>query len=362
VQLRIAGLVIAAVITQASTSSADGEIQLRNAYYKEKSTRVTQPMIDARLDVGDEGELRPYALVDVITSASSASGAVDRAFTEKRFEIGTSYLHNVSKLFRVGGSLRFSDEPDYTSSYIGVKGIAELAERNSTITVGGYLGSDDMDNSGGNGDIGSVITETMTTYLGSVGFSQILSPQIVASVTYDVGYVRGYQANLYRLVNAGGTPFSERVPGKRVRHSGFVTVRGFVPQTNTMIAPGYRYYRDSWGVVSHTPGVRVVQEITSGLDLHARYRYYRQTAADFHKEVYDTADPVMEPYLTDDFKLAAYRSHWYTLKLDVTFSTFGVKGKLGKASADIAFTIIKNTREERDAVTGQVAFTLPFEY
>ncbi len=363
-QLRLGLLVAAILITQVGTAAADGEIQLRNAYYKEGATRVIQPMLDARLDVGDDGELRPHALVDVITSASAASGAAGGVeFTEKRFEVGASYLHNLHRLVRAGGSIRFSDEPDYTSLYIGLRGIAELADRNTTISAGGFLGSDDMDDSGGPPTIMPVKTEEMNTSLGSVGFSQVLTPQITAGVNYDIAYVRGFQGNLYRRVSAGESGLvEERVPRKRVRHAVFASVRGFLPWTKTMIAPGYRYYRDSWGVISHTPEVRVAQQLKRGIDLLGRYRYYRQTEADFYKEIYDTANPDMEPYVTADQKLAAFRSHWFTLKLDVLFSSLGVKGKLGKASADFAFTYIKTTSAFGNAITGQLAFTYPFDY
>ena len=70
---------------------------MRGAYYKEKSTRVVQPMIDADLDVGDAGQLKGHTLVDAIASASAASGASGDAFTERRVEGGLSYMrHSIS--------------------------------------------------------------------------------------------------------------------------------------------------------------------------------------------------------------------------------------------------------------------------
>lgn len=363
-QLKTAGITVAIIIAASGTALADGEINARAAYYKEDATRVIQPMIDARLDVaGGDGELRPHMLVDAITSASAASGAVPGvAFTERRYEVGARYLHNLSHLFRVGGSLRFSDEPDYTSVYIGATGAADLAQRNTTLTVAGYLGSDEMDNSGGQGDLSSILQEEMQTYIASFGISQVLTPQIVAGITYDVNYVRGFQGNMYRTVTAGGVQERERVPRKRVRNAVFASVRAFLPWTKTMIAPGYRYYRDSWDVVSHTPEVRIAQQLLTGVDLHGRYRYYRQTAAEFYKEIYDSNDPDMEPYLTNDPKLDAYRSHWFTLKLDLAFSALGLRGNLGRARADVAVTYIRTTSKFGNAITGQLAFSYPFDY
>lgn len=363
-QLTSGVIAAALVMAAAGVVRADGEINARTAYYKEEATRVIQPMIDARLDVADgAGELRPHALVDAITSASAASGAMPGvAFTERRYEAGARYLHSLTNHFRAGGSLRFSDEPDYTSIYIGATGVVDLAQRNTTLTISGYYGTDEMDNSGGQGDLSSVLREHMKTYIASFGVSQVLSPHIIANVTYDLNYARGFQANMYRTVTAGGVQERERVPRKRVRNAVYASVRGYIPQTKTMIAPGYRFYRDSWDVMSHTPDLRIVQQLVPGLDLHGRYRYYRQTAAEFYKDIYDSNDPAMEPYLTNDPKLDAYRSHWFTVKLDLVFAALGLKGHMGRASADVELTYIKTTSKFGNAITGQLGFSYPFDY
>lgn len=363
-QLRIAQLLLTASITWVLTAPAyaDGEISMRGGYYKEEATRVVQPMIDARLDVGEAGELRPHALVDAITSASAASGAVPGvAFTENRYEVGATYLHAVGNL-RLGGSLRFSDEPDYTSTFAGVRGAIDLADRNTTLGVALFLGRDTITNGNNQGGPTSLITEELDTTTTSFSIAQVLSPQLVATATYDLTFLDGFQANMYRTVVAGGNVERERVPKTRLRHAIFASVRGFIPATRTTVAPGYRYYRDDWGVISHTPELRVVQQVIPGIDMQGRYRYYRQTAADFFKEIYNSNDPAMEPFLTNDGKLERFRSHWFTFKLDLLFASLGIRGSLSGVSANVSLTYIDTTSRFGNAITGQLAFTIPFEY
>ena len=111
-----------------STSSADGTLTMRGVYYKERSTRVVQPMLDGMFEVGLRGLFTGHLLVDAITSASASSGAAAAAaFTERRFEGGAGYAQefdgpedSILDVFRLGASTRVSREPDYRSLYATV--------------------------------------------------------------------------------------------------------------------------------------------------------------------------------------------------------------------------------------------------
>ncbi|MCX5747412.1 MAG: hypothetical protein NT062_33525, partial [Proteobacteria bacterium] len=81
-------LALALAVGAVGTAWADGEVSMRGVYYKERSTRVMQPMLDGMFEAGAHGIVDAHLLVDAITSASSSSGAVDAAFTEQRYEGG----------------------------------------------------------------------------------------------------------------------------------------------------------------------------------------------------------------------------------------------------------------------------------
>src|SRR5215831_17131791 len=92
-------LIAVAVLAIAAPAHGDGTLAMRGVYYKERATRVMQPMIDATLDAGSHGTVTGHFLVDAITSASASSGAADaKPFTEQRYEGGIGYAHQLGDL------------------------------------------------------------------------------------------------------------------------------------------------------------------------------------------------------------------------------------------------------------------------
>ena len=69
----------------------------------------------------------------------------------------------------------------------------------------------------------------------------------------------------------------------------------------------YRYYRDDWHIRSDTVNLELYREISSSVVLGARYRYYRQSAAFFAKDLalYTPADPL----IAVDYRMYAFRSN-----------------------------------------------------
>src|SRR4051794_28664683 len=95
-QLTPIRLVLAAIaLAVAAPAYADGTLAVRGVYYKERATRVMQPMLDGMFDVGTHGIATGHFLVDAITSASASSGAASAAFTERRYEAGLGYAHEL---------------------------------------------------------------------------------------------------------------------------------------------------------------------------------------------------------------------------------------------------------------------------
>ena len=359
---RTVTLVVCLVAAAApSLARADGDLTIRGASYKERSTRVAQPMLDARFDLGDDGELRAHMLVDSISSASVAAGAAGTPFDEKRYEAGASYLHSLDVL-RLGGGARGSSEPDYKSAFAHLRGEIDLAQRNTVLGINLAGGRDTVSNEGSQSDIVEPIEGKLWTWLGSLSLSQVLSPILLGQLTYDLVYLDGFQENPYRSVSAGGALEPERVPDTRLRHAGLGALRLFLPVSRTTLAAGYRFYIDDWGLMGHTPEATIVQEIVPDLDAHLRYRLHHQSAADFYKTTYPSSDPAVEPYLTDDAKLSELTTQTFGIKLDLEARLLGVDGLLGQARAEALFEYITQTTYFGNAVAAQIALTVPFEY
>src|SRR5215475_1780893 len=90
--MRLQLVAAASLVVLASPASADGTLAVRGVYYKERATRVMQPMLDGMFDAGVHGVVTGHFLVDAITSASASSGAVNAVpFNELRYEGGVGY-------------------------------------------------------------------------------------------------------------------------------------------------------------------------------------------------------------------------------------------------------------------------------
>jgi hypothetical protein len=354
-------LAAGALLLVARQAHADGTLHMRGAYYKERATRVVQPMLDADLEVGDDGQLLGHMLVDSITSASAASGAAGEAFTERRFEAGAQYLHTIDRV-RVGGGFRKSSESDYDSTYVNLRLEAELAQRNTTFALNVAEGFDSLDNSGSQGGLSQRLTGDLDATVASVSASQLLSPQSIISLSYDFMYLRGFLENPYRTVVAGGVVEPERVPDERYRHAIASTLKYYLDPTNTALIGAYRFYTDDWGILSNAPEVRIIQELGDSTELHLLYRYYRQRAADFYEDVYDSNDPTVEPYLTDDDKLGRMRAHTFGGKLGTDLSELGVIGDWSEVRIEGLFQYVMQDTHYGDAVISQLAVSIPLRY
>lgn len=367
-QLTLALLAIPAAY---SGASADGTIAVRGVYYKERATRVMQPMLDGVFEVGERGLVSSHFLVDAITSASASAGAADAvAFTENRYEAGVGYTHQLDNL-RLGGDAKYSTESDYTSLYAGVRGELELAQKNTVLGLGGGIGYDVI-SAGSGGGLAQPTIEcvrgqveqpecSLTSLSVYVSATQILSRNMVAGVSADAARLDGYQSNPYRSAIAGDELISERHPTLRNRTAIAATYRYFVPRTETALIAAYRYYRDNWKVHGHTPEVRLIQQISDVGDAAFRYRYHTQDGAFFFRDRYTDADGVMG-FVSDDVKLSSTSTHTIEAKLGILGSAFELEGKWGNTRFEAMLQYVVQYNRFGNAIVAHVGLTVPFDY
>jgi hypothetical protein len=350
-----------ALALAAGSARADGEMTMRGVYYKERSTRVVQPMIDARVALDDDTELDAHALVDVITSASAAAGAAGAAFTERRYELGAGLTRRMGDA-TCGLSGRFSYEPDYVSGFGAGRCQIAFAQENTLLGLGLAAGNDDLSNAGARDEMGQAepVTGKLRSILVSTSLTQVLSPVLLAGITYDLMYAEGFLESPYRRVPVGGGMgmlVPEVVPDSRLRHALAGSVRGFVPATRSTWIAGYRFYTDDWDIRAHTPELRVVQELRPALDLHARYRFHWQSRAYFYEPTY--AAPA--PYLTSDVKLSSFTTHTIGLELQSALTHIGeVTGLLRGARLELVLEYVVQRNRLGNAVVLQTALAMPF--
>ena len=364
-------LISVAVLFATVPAHADGTVAVRGVYYKERSTRVMQPMLDAMFEAGARGIVNAHFLVDAITSASASSGADNaKPFTENRVEGGAGYTHQLDRL-RIGGDAKYSTESDYTSLYGGARIEADLAQKNATVGLGGGVSMDKVSAASAQGpsvpmlecEAGKAATEcSLDSYSVFASASQILTRDLVVGITYDGAALRGYQSNPYRTAIANDGIASERHPTTRNRSAFAGSFRYFLARSETTIIGAYRYYRDNWEIRAHTPELRLVQQVGHDIDASLGYRYHHQSKAFFYQERYATTDPTVQEYLSDDVKLSKFTSHTLEGKVGVMGEAFELGGRWAGARFEGILQYAVQHNRFGNAIIAHVALTVPFGY
>lgn len=257
---------------------------------------------------GEEHQHKTLLAVDAVSGASViAPGGVAASFEEIRREMAVRLLHRRDQT-AVAGSYAYSNEDDYRSHVAGLALSRDFFINNTHLLADYTRAWDQVDNL--NKQPGEKWPRDKNTQNGTVVLTQILSPKSFTRFGYALSDVEGYQASPYRRVTVKATSFDEVHPDTRLRHSLFVWYnRYFLTRTSGHV--NGTLYRDDWGVNAYSTEVKLYQSLFNPLILRLRYRYYRQTAADFFREVYTQRESLMSA----DPKLRAFESRLYGAKL-----------------------------------------------
>lgn len=382
-QLTIAGaarvvpaIALAIVLAIAAPAQGDGTLAVRGVYYKERATRVMQPMMDAIFDAGSHGVVTAHFLVDAITSASASSGAVNAMpFNELRYEGGVGYSHELATRLgplTIGGDAKYSTESDYRSLFGGLRGQLELGQKNTVLGFGAGYSHDVVSAAAAQGpamptlrcdDAHPADTECpLDVYLLYGSVSQILGKDTVVAGTVDLSILQGYQSNPYRSAIVGEVLVPERHPTERTREAFAASIRHYVAATGTTLIAAYRYYRDDWQVHAHTPELRIVQEVGRDIDAAVRARYYTQDGADFFRERYPADSAAMNRSVTDDVKLSSFTGYTLEAKLGVLGEAFQLRDRWAGTRFEAMLNYTAQHNRFGNAVIAHVAVTIPFEY
>jgi hypothetical protein len=100
------------------------------------------------------------------------------------------------------------------------------------------------------------------------------------------------------------------------------------------LGAGYRFYRDSWSLTSHTVMADVAAATSERWLVALRYRFYTQNAASFYRSSYPTLDPAQRFY-TNDKELSPLATHRLALDLEHSMMV-STRGQLLRATLSVA--------------------------
>ena len=357
------------------TGTWTGNVEAWGNYYWERSTRVFAPDVQLRLESPRGVELQAAYLIDAITSASQAAGALtDHRFTEVRHDVtlGGGYeLALGDNQLHLFGTMRVSREPDYTSASGAVQAALALDDRSTVLRAElgvlhdevrqNFRGGSGIRPTGDGGTSADQFAEHINAVRAAIGWEQVLSPNAYFQVGYELTYLNGYLGNPYRQVPVAGVLVPETHPERRLRHTLTGHLAYFITRSDTALHLLYRAYFDSWHIGAITPEVRVYQRIARYATVLVRHRYYRQNRAFFYQP--DATDYLSDdPFVSADPKMSAFHSHLFgwQLALDLRFLRGTSLERLAPASIFFDMSYMWRTNRYGDAVTGQVGASIPF--
>jgi hypothetical protein len=278
--LLAAGLLQLARPPYARAQVVEDRITLRGAYYREASTRVVQPMLQVTKALPRGFDVSGHLLVDAISSASIAQGAItDEVFTEKRYE-GALSVGWTQGLNRLAASFRYSREPDYFSHTVGLLAAREVWDRTGAVALNLAVTHDDIE------PRPPLQPRDLDMVYGGASYSQVLTPTTLAQVGYELFYQSGFYGNPYiSHPNLG----REDLPETRLRHALALHAAQFLPALDLGAQLHYRFYidqesfgsSDPWGLTAHTVEGRLYKTLGRELDLRLSYRFHWQGEAAF---------------------------------------------------------------------------------
>lgn len=376
-------LALAAATTSLLSLSAQAEQPWKAdtalSVYSEADSRVqaVEPIVALSKDLG-EGQLLSLKLtLDSLTGASPngalASNQVqtftgpsgresyqakagetplDTSFHDTRSAISASWTQPLGERNQITLGGNFSKEYDFTSAGLNAAIARDFNQKNTTLSLGLNLESDQVDAVGGvprafsaldtsitggregEGDEasggGNGKSKTVSELL--LGISQVMNRHWLTQINFAYGSSSGYQNDPYKILSVladdganlvnpetgqGNWYAYENRPDSRTRSS--IYWGNKIHLREDVIDFSYRYYTDDWGIKSNTLDVRYRYQWDEHFYIEPHLRWYSQTAADFYQPYLSASQDTAQGAVTLDYASADPR----LAKLSGT--TFGVK-------------------------------------
>ncbi len=152
-------------------------------------------------------------------------------------------------------------------------------------------------------------SKARNTITASFSFSQVINERLQGSITTDLVYQSGYLGlPFHRVYLNTGKDTIENLPSQRFKVPIGIRLNYFLGD-NIILRTYYRFYIDSWGLVSHTANIEVPVKITPFFSISPFYRYYVQTAAKYFAPY--EQHTIQDTYYTSNYALAAFSSQFF---------------------------------------------------
>lgn len=339
-RLQVALQAIAAMLLLQVSAAGDGRAGAwLSVYSDDDDLRVISPQVGGDVELEDRYQFEAGYDADIISAASVdvVTAASPRGYEEVRHGLRLGVGYRPSAETNVSARYLPSWEPDYRSQGIAAAARTELWERNIDLRLDARV---NFDRVGRSGEPERTFRDLTQAALGfSVGF--VVDPKSTLQFAYELQHLDGFQASPYRFVtvrwndsNAAQVQVPEASPDLRTRHAVAVGARKAVA-TDWYAGGSYRFYVDSWSVVSHTAEAQLEHAfLEDRVVVGGSLRGYAQGDASFFRQSYRTGFGQLPKYRVADKVLSRQWSWLGALRSEVEL-TRGSKLRVLRATLKV---------------------------
>jgi hypothetical protein len=264
--------------------------------------------------------------VDHYTSASSdmidlkANSSASHADTRFYPSVGWT-VENEAKGRTFGAGVSYSSEFDYQS--VGVNVSFSQKTKNKTgefsAKIQTYLDQvtlitpTELRTNLRNDNYG---TSSRNSFAGSLSYSQIINQRLQLMVIADAVEQNGFLSlPFHRVYFADGSVHQENLPASRTKLPlGFRA--NYFAGDKFIVRTYYRFYKDNWGLVSHTAEVEVPVKISPFISVSPFYRFYNQSGVKYFAafQQHTAADQ----YYTSNYDLSKFSGQFVGAGVRIT--------------------------------------------
>ena len=316
----------------AATQPSETSISVKASQYKEEDISASDVLIgsnerydidvyqfqlttpigaDWSLDVNVNRELMsgasPWGTIQDFTTGEPTLIMSGATISDQRTEVAVT----ASRYFTDSSAsvtLSHSDEDDYEAKAIAVGGEWTLMEGMATLAVGVSYSSDDITPTDAL-NFGRVTDEEKRSRSLSLSWTHILNRTSLLQIGTSITDRDGYLSDPYKLRDVR--------PDSRLEKTLSAKYRKYFGQPNASMHLDYRYFRDDFGIRSHTLNFAWHQQLGERFKLIPGVRYYSQEEADFYVPIDNFLIP-LDQNQSSDFRLSSFGAWSFSLKGVVT--------------------------------------------
>lgn len=299
---------------QADTAPERGMVGFKYLDYRDWQSgqdriAVTAPALSFLLPIGEQWSIDGSVVTDSVSGASPVFYSTNFGHMKdtrhgKNLAV-TRYFSRGS--VTLGGA--YSSESDYLSRAYSLTANISSEDKNTTLNFGVGATNDEINPSNL-----TVVGEQKNSNEMMLGLTQVLSQTDIAQINLTHSRGRGYFTDPYKH----GV---ESRPERKNQSAVLLRWNHHFQELDGTSRLSYRYYKDSFGIRSHTVTGEYVQALPFGWTLTPQLRLYSQTAANFYLEPVDrTTLTLPDGYvfgqlLSVDQRLAAFGALSYGFKV-----------------------------------------------